>query len=347
MNLQYGSGENKAGLSESDFDRLLVGLSNYDEDDLKQHQKKLWVLIGLATGTRGQEQHMLEVRHIVKDVCGPEHPKAGMMFYAIVGLNHKRGKLSTTNVWADSDDGMKMLLYCMKKNGLCAAGCLDRYLDKLAPGQLRLYCRVKKDGTMSPIQPLGRNTCSKMVQEVGVECGIQDMKKWKPHVFRSKFLTFLANDPNLNLAEVMAAGRHRSVAASLAYQRRTGESESAKFDSVERAMKRKVDDDDDSGDEEHNHDAKSVPEKKRKMADGKAMAVKSDVPVVVKLKTVGDVMDMPKREGEGGGDVHDDMDKGSPEMAESASKADSSSPLSIKDEKTGSTKPVSFTFHFN
>ena len=72
---QYGSGEKKAEMSESDFTRLIAGLKKYDEEDLKQHQKKLWVLIGLATGPRGQEQHTFEVHHIEKDVCGPEHPK--------------------------------------------------------------------------------------------------------------------------------------------------------------------------------------------------------------------------------------------------------------------------------
>ena len=77
--------------------------------------KKLWVLIGLATGTRGQEQHLLEVKNIEKDVCGPEHPKHGMVFYKLVGLNHKRGKLTTTSVYVDNDDAMKMLLWCNKK----------------------------------------------------------------------------------------------------------------------------------------------------------------------------------------------------------------------------------------
>ena len=125
----------------------------------------------------------MEVEHIVKDVCPPDHPKAGMVYYSIVGLNHKRGKLSTTNVYADTDDAMKMLRYCTKKDGLCAASCLERYLDKLSKGQLRLYCRVKKDGSMSPSQPLGRNTCMKMVKEIGVECGIEDKKAFKPHCF--------------------------------------------------------------------------------------------------------------------------------------------------------------------
>ena len=58
---KYGTGENKAEMSEADFARLIEGLKKYDEDDLKQHQKKLWCLIGLSTGTRGQEQHLLEV----------------------------------------------------------------------------------------------------------------------------------------------------------------------------------------------------------------------------------------------------------------------------------------------
>ena len=45
-------------------------------------------------------------------------------------------------------------------------------------------------GTMSGGQPLGRNTC-KMVKEVGVDCGIVDIAKFMPHVFRLKFLRCL------------------------------------------------------------------------------------------------------------------------------------------------------------
>ena len=250
-------------MSESDFSRLIAGLKRYDEDDLRQHQKKLWVLIGLAVGTRGLEQHQFEVRHIERDICGSDHPKEGMMYYKIVGLNHKRGKLSTTNVYADTEQSMKMLLYCLKKDGLCAASCLERYLKKLAPGQTRIYCRVKKDGTMSGGQPLGRNTCSKMVKEVGEDCGIVDMAKFKPHVFRHQFLTMLANDPSLNLAEVMAAGRHNSVSASLAYQRRCGHSEARRFDVVEKAMKRGCNTlTNEDADAEFN-----MPKKKMKMAE--------------------------------------------------------------------------------
>ena len=235
-----------------------------------------------------------------------------MVFYAIVGLNHKRGKLSTTSVYADEDDSMKMLLYELEVNGLCAAGCLERYLDKLSPGQLRLYCRVKKDGSMSPNQPLGRNTCSKMVKEIAKDCGISDLQGFKPHVFRSYFITYLINDPNINLSEVMAAGRHRSVAASLAYQRRSGKSEAAKFDAVEKAMKHGLD------------DAENTTPESKKM---KSMDVA--------LKT------------EGEGDEYDDKAKDKDIVVVPSAKADSSpNSLSGSDAGTG-TKPVLFTFHFS
>ena len=112
---------------------------------------------------------------------------------------------------------------------------------------LCLYCWVKKNGQTSADQPLGRNTCARMVKEIGEECGIVDMKGFKPHCFRSYFLTYLANDPSLNLSEVMAAGRHTSVSASLAYQRRSGKSEAAKFDVVEKVLKRGIDDGDEHG----------------------------------------------------------------------------------------------------
>ena len=319
--VKFGSGKNKANLSESDFQKLLVGLKKYDKDDVKQHQKKLWCLVGLSTGTRGQEQCLLEVRHIVCDILPPEHPKGGMVFYALVGLNHKRGKLTTTSLYADEDDLMKMLMYDLKENSLCAAGCLDCYLKKLSLGQLRLYCCVKKDGTMSPNQPLGRNTCSKMVKEVAVDCGIEDIDRFKPHVFRRLFITHLINDPHLSLSEVMAAGRHKSVAASLAYQRRSGKSEAAKFDAVKNALKHGLD-----------NEEKDMPEnKKMKVVDGMKGMLKSDV--------------VEERE-EGEEDVHDDDAKDSA-IAVPSAKADSSSSFSSERGVASGSRPVLFTFHFN
>ena len=72
-----------------------------------------------------RSKHMLEVRHTVKDVCGPRHPKVGMMFYATVGINHKHGKLTATNVWADIGDVMKMILYCLKRERRSVCVMLD------------------------------------------------------------------------------------------------------------------------------------------------------------------------------------------------------------------------------
>ena len=320
---------------------------------MKEHQKKLWCLIALATGTRGMEQHLLEVQHIERDVCPPGHPKEGMVFYCLVGLDHKRGKLSTTSVYADDDDSMKMLRYCNRKDGLCAASCLERYLVKLAPGQLRLYCRVKKDGSMSALQPLGKHTCAKMVKEVGIDAGIVDMQGWKPHVFRSRFLTMLANDPALNLSEVMAAGRHKSVSASLAYQRRNAASEAARFDSVERAMtgvKRGVEEDDDIDDE-----GALTPEcKKMKptMVLKKIPYSEGNLDPTVALKVDSNMKD--GKDDDDTVDMHgqdvknDDMAMESAELPDSSAKADfSSSKSNDAVDVKKSAKPVSFTFHFN
>ena len=63
----------------------------------------------------------------------------------------------------------------------------------------------------------------------------------------------------------MAAGCHKSVAASLAYQHRSGKSKAAKFDAVEKAMKHGLEDEE-----------KIIPEKKKKMKMTDA-ALKSDM----------------------------------------------------------------------
>ena len=70
-----------------------------------------------------------------------------------------------------------------------------------------------------------------------------------------------ASSPTLNLSEVMAAGRHTSVSASLAYQRRCGHSEARRFDVVENGMERGAEKDV-GGDLEAEFDS---PKKKLKM----------------------------------------------------------------------------------
>ena len=62
----------------------------------------------------------------------------------------------------------------------------------------------------------------------------------------------MANDPSVNMAETMNAARHSSVSASLAYQRKCGVSETAKFaalggDGFKQSLKRGVEDSNGNG----------------------------------------------------------------------------------------------------
>ena len=76
----------KKHLSDSDFDLLCVQLKKYDETDLRQHQKKLAVLIGLQCGLRGQEHASINVENIDRDTFPEDHPLAGMLYYLFVKL---------------------------------------------------------------------------------------------------------------------------------------------------------------------------------------------------------------------------------------------------------------------
>ena len=120
----------------------------------------------------------------------------------------------------------------------------------------------------------------------------------------------------------MAAGRHKSVSASLAYQRRSGQSKAAKFDAVKRAMKHGLDDDIES----------LLPEKKKMKSANESKAG---------LKLYSD--------GEGGEeeDRHDEDAKDKALSAVPSAKADSSSSFPLGKDGGSGTKPVSFTFHFS
>ena len=101
-----------------------------------------------------------------------------------------------------------------------------------------------------------------------------------------------------------------------------GQSEAAKFDAVERAMKHDLDDDIEN----------LLPEKKKmKSSDGSKAGLKSHL------------------DGDGGeeGDEYDEDAKDKALSAVPSAKADSSSSFPLGKDGGSGTKPVSFTFHFN
>ena len=102
----------------------------------------------------------------------------------------------------------------------------------------------------------------------------------------------------------------------------SGQSEAAKFDAVERAMKHDLDDDIEN----------LLPEKKKmKSSDGSKAGLKSH------------------SDGDGGeeGDRYDEDAKDKALSAVPSAKADSSSSFPTDKDGGSSTKPVLFTFHFS
>ena len=134
---------------------------------------------------------------------------------------------------------MAMLMWEDDPSGVCAAGCLERYLEKLAPGQLRLFCKVKKNKReMSATQPIGRHTISRMIKEVGVCVGVENLDRFNCHSLRKGNITCLANDSSVSLKETMKSARHSSISASLAYQQTDPVSQKAKFMALMKNAKR-------------------------------------------------------------------------------------------------------------
>ena len=228
---RYAKGDGKKKLSDSDFNLLCIQLRKYDEDNLYEHMQKLAILLGLQTGLRGLEHCKIEVNNIEKDEFDKKHPLASMTYYSLVNMDHKTNKVSTTNPYLDDGNPLKMPVYSNDKWDLCCGGCLERYLDKLHPGQLRLFCKVarKKNRFYNSLIPLGKTGLPNLIKAAGIDAGIQDIESFSGHSLRKQYITMMANDPNVSLAETMQAARHSSVSASLAYQRKCGISETAKF----------------------------------------------------------------------------------------------------------------------
>ena len=134
----------------------------------------------------------------------------------------------------DDDDVLRMPLFSNEHNDMCAAGCLARWLEKMAPGKLRLFCKVKKGSKtkMYPTVVIGLNQFPKIFKKIGEDAGLVDLLHFLGHSLRKLFITALANNPNVSLAEAMTAARHMSVSASQAYQRRNGLSKAARFNAI-------------------------------------------------------------------------------------------------------------------
>ena len=125
---------------------------------------------------------------------------------------------------------------------ICYTAILKRYIQKLSPGQLRLFCRPATlhqrlqygrlgwhDAAMSSGQPLGVNAITSLFKEGARIIGLNNPESFSGHALRAYHLSKLYNSPEVSTHEAMCAARHNSVAASLTYISRDKESEAGKF----------------------------------------------------------------------------------------------------------------------
>ena len=122
-------------------------------------------------------------------------------------------------------------------------GCIKRYLEKMSPGQIRMYCKVipveqrsiNEDGQSLVFYancPLGRNYILDLFKEGAGILGLPNPKSFSAHSLCPMFITKLSNGQGVNDEERMASSRHESVSASAIYQERDSVSESNKFASL-------------------------------------------------------------------------------------------------------------------
>ena len=195
---------------------------------------------GLYAAFRGSQEHtqlsksQLSFGTYAKDF--EEKELRGRRYVSICNMtSDKTHSLSVTRSYVremDShlrfpiDDG------CM----FCFGAALERLVEKMGPGQLRLYCKeaspsykrkMTLDGfpsaQMYPNKPLGRSTIASLFSEGAIMMGLPS--NFLPHSLRGACITKMVNDSSVSMAETMAVARHTSVAASRGYQRTDGISE--------------------------------------------------------------------------------------------------------------------------
>ena len=106
------------------------------------------------------------------------------------------------------------------------SGCIERFLNKLPPGQTRIYCKViperlqmKGDKRLFyPQNCLGKDKNLALFRKGARIMGLSNPDKFMPHTLRHMLGTHLANDPNACLKECLLTMRHKSAAATLNYQ---------------------------------------------------------------------------------------------------------------------------------
>ena len=220
----------------------MIDLSKFNESDARQHQMKLLFGCGIYFGFRGSTEHVtLEVSNMTHGSFPSTHPFSGCDWYGVEGLQDKTHKLSVYKDHVrDSENFMRTP--CVNNDPMSSdfGGCIKRYLEKLSPGQTRMYCKVIPDemrtvnsGGVCPVfyssMPLGKNMIYELFKEGAAILGLPNHQSFSAHSLRAMFVTKLANGKGVSDQERMSSSRHNSTAASVIYQERNSESETNKY----------------------------------------------------------------------------------------------------------------------
>ena len=94
-------------------------------------------------GLHGNTKHTsLEVSNITHGIFPSSHPYAGLQYYGLDGLLDKTLKLGVhTDYVRPTENNMRVPVIDNDPWSGDLGGSIARYLEKLAPGQTRLYCK--------------------------------------------------------------------------------------------------------------------------------------------------------------------------------------------------------------
>ena len=157
------------------------------------------------------------------------------------GLADKTTKVSLKNgyVQLENQDLRLPILSLTDQND--PGGMLYRCMDKVSPGQKRLYCKESSEEakkrcrmfgyakpSMHHLKPLGKTSITNGMKEIAKRLDLKDWESFEGQAFRALMATKLGNDASVNLTENMASLRHESASAHKSHNRKSGISETNK-----------------------------------------------------------------------------------------------------------------------
>jgi hypothetical protein len=192
-------------LSAADADR--IDLSLFNEEDPLQHMMKLIFGFGIYCMLRGNEHASLLVSQVVFGNYPRtfEYPAlAGHPYVALDNLIDKTCKVIIHNNYAQRTSEF-LRIPINETDPACLGASVKRYMKKLAPGQVRLYCHIatpeyiqsnyRRHGNTTsifyPNLPIGVNKIKELMAAKAKILRLPE--SFRPHSLRAVGVTKLAN----------------------------------------------------------------------------------------------------------------------------------------------------------